>query len=84
MHTQGCNAYEAMEHLALGKAITLKPFSFQRKAHIEQRRGNYLRSIRKIMHAVAIPYLHYVHYEVEGREHRHLLSQSRSKIRSLG
>lgn len=39
MHTQGCNAYEAMEHLALGKAITLKPFSFQRKAHIEQKRG---------------------------------------------
>lgn len=39
MHTQGCNAYEAMEHLALEKAITLKPFSFQRKAHIEQERG---------------------------------------------
>ena len=56
------------------------PLPAKRNPHLQ----NYFRSIRKIKHAVAIPYLHYVHYEVEGREHRHLLSQSRSKIRSLG
>lgn len=41
------------------------PLPTKRNPHLQ----NYLRSIRKIKHAVASPYLHYVHYEVEGREY---------------
>ncbi len=36
MRMQGCSAYEAMAHLAEGKAITLASSSFHREAHIEQ------------------------------------------------
>lgn len=35
---RGCSAYEAMAHLAEGKATTLAPSSFHREAHIGQRR----------------------------------------------
>lgn len=38
MKMQGCSAYEAMAHLAEGKAITLAPFPFHREARIEQKR----------------------------------------------
>jgi len=41
------------------------PLPAKRNPHLQ----NYFRSIRKIKHAVASPYLHYVHYEVEGREY---------------
>lgn len=36
MRMQGCSAYEAMAHLAEGKATTLAPSSFHREVHIEQ------------------------------------------------
>lgn len=36
MQMRGCSAYEAMAHLAEGKAITLAPSSFHREVHIEQ------------------------------------------------
>ena len=57
------------------------PLPAKRNPHLQ----NYFRSIRKIKHAVASPYppLH----SLRGRRtriHRHLLSQSRSKIRGLG
>lgn len=39
MRMQGCSAYEAMEHLAEGKATPLVSSSFHREAHIEQIRG---------------------------------------------
>ena len=38
MRMQGCSAYEAMAHLAEGKATTLAPFPFHREARIEQKR----------------------------------------------
>lgn len=38
MRMQGCSAYEAMAHLAEGKATILAPSSFLHEAHIEQRR----------------------------------------------
>lgn len=38
MKMRGCSAYEAMAHLAEGKATTLAPSSFHREAHIGQRR----------------------------------------------
>ena len=38
MQMRGCSAYEAMTHLAEGKATTLAPSSFHREAHIGQRR----------------------------------------------
>ena len=38
MQMQGSSAYEAMAHLAEGKATTLAPSSFHREAHIGQRR----------------------------------------------
>lgn len=38
MRMQGCGAYEAMAHLAEGKATTLAPFPFHREARIEQKR----------------------------------------------
>ena len=38
MRMQGCSAYEAMAHLAEGKAANLTPSSFHREAHIEQKR----------------------------------------------
>lgn len=39
MQMQGCSAYEAMAHLAKGKAITLASSSFHRETHTEQIRG---------------------------------------------
>lgn len=39
MRMQGCSAYEAMAHLAEGKAITLASSSFHRETHTEQIRG---------------------------------------------
>jgi len=36
MRMRGCSAYEAMAHLAEGKATTLAPSSFHREVHIEQ------------------------------------------------
>ncbi|MGP1435197.1 MAG: toprim domain-containing protein [Phocaeicola sp.] len=39
MRMQGCNAYEAMAHLAKGKVTTLISSSFPREAHTEQIRG---------------------------------------------
>jgi DNA primase len=91
MKMRGCSAYEAIAHLAEGKATTLAPSSFHREAHIGQRRDeqrpnntrrilsinealplhlqSYLREVRKIDLAVASPYLHYVRYEVGGREY---------------
>ena len=39
MRMQGCNAYEAMAHLAKGKVTTLASSSFHREAHTEQIRG---------------------------------------------
>lgn len=38
MKMRGCSAYEAIAHLAEGKATTLAPSSFHREAHIGQRR----------------------------------------------
>ena len=38
MRMRGCSAYEAIAHLAEGKATTLAPSSFHREAHIGQRR----------------------------------------------
>lgn len=38
MKMRGCSAYEAMAHLAEGKATTLAPSSFLREAHTGQRR----------------------------------------------
>ena len=38
MKMRGCSAYEAMAHLAEGKATTLAPSSFHREAHTGQRR----------------------------------------------
>ena len=38
MKMRGCSAYEAIAHLAEGKATTLAPSSFHRGAHIGQRR----------------------------------------------
>ena len=38
MKIRECSVYEAMVHLAEGKAITLAPSSFHREAGIEQRR----------------------------------------------
>lgn len=38
MKMRGCIAYEAIAHLAEGKATTLAPSSFHREAHIGQRR----------------------------------------------
>ncbi|MFK1829477.1 toprim domain-containing protein [Bacteroides fragilis] len=39
MRMRGCSAYEAMAHLAEGKAITLASSSFHRETHTEQIRG---------------------------------------------
>lgn len=50
MRMQGCSAYEAMAHLAEGKAITLAPFSFHREAHIRQRKDDQRPSnVRRIL-----------------------------------
>lgn len=38
MKMRGCSAYEAIAHLAEGKATTLAPSSFHREVHIGQRR----------------------------------------------
>ena len=38
MKMRGCSAYEAIAHLAEGKATTLAPSFFHREAHIEQKR----------------------------------------------
>ena len=38
MKMRGCSAYEAIAHLAEGKATTLAPSSFHREAHTGQRR----------------------------------------------
>lgn len=38
MKMRGCSGYEAIAHLAEGKATTLAPSSFHREAHIGQRR----------------------------------------------
>lgn len=38
MKMRGCSTYEAIAHLAEGKATTLAPSSFHREAHIGQRR----------------------------------------------
>ena len=38
MRMRGCSAYEAMAHLAEGKAQILTPSSLHREAHIEQKR----------------------------------------------
>ena len=39
MRIRGCSAYEAMAHLAEGKATTLVPFPFHREAHTERKRN---------------------------------------------
>ncbi|WP_028898054.1 toprim domain-containing protein [Prevotella sp. HUN102] len=39
MRMRGCSAYEAMAHLAEGKATTLAPFPFHREAHTERKRN---------------------------------------------
>lgn len=39
MKMRGCSAYEAIAHLAEGKATTLAPSSFHREAHIGGREG---------------------------------------------
>ena len=50
MRMQGCSAYEAMEHLAEGKATPLASSSFHREAHIEQIRGEQRPSnVRRIL-----------------------------------
>lgn len=50
MRMQGCGAYEAMAHLAEGKAITLASSFFHREAHIEQIRGEQRPSkVRRIL-----------------------------------
>ncbi|RRD02599.1 mobilization protein [Prevotella sp. OH937_COT-195] len=50
MKMQGCSAYEAMAHLAEGKAITLASSSFHRETHTEQIRGEQRPSnVRRIL-----------------------------------
>ena len=64
MKMQGCSAYEAMAHLAEGKATTLAPSFFHREAHIEQRRDeqrpNNTRHILSIGEALPLPLQNYL------------------------
>lgn len=58
MKMRGCSAYEAIAHLAEGKATTLAPSSFHREAHIGQRRDeqrpNNTRRILSINEALSL------------------------------
>ena len=49
MKMRGCSAYEAIAHLAEGKATTLAPSSFHREAHIGQRRDEQRPNNRRIL-----------------------------------
>jgi len=64
MKMQGCSAYEAMAHLAEGKATILAPSSFHREAHIEQRmdeqRPNNTRRILSISEALPLHLQNYL------------------------
>ena len=64
MKMRGCSAYEAIAHLAEGKATTLAPSSFHREAHIGQRRDeqrpNNTRRILSISEALPLHLQNYL------------------------
>ncbi|PDP80262.1 mobilization protein [Porphyromonas gingivalis] len=68
MRMQGCSAYEAMAHLAEGKATTLAPFPFHREACIGQKRKEQRPSnIRHILSISEVLPLHLQNYLREVR-----------------
>ena len=69
MRMQGCSAYEAMAHLAEGKATTLAPFPFHREARIGQKRKEQRPSnIRHILSISEVLPLHLQNYLREIRK----------------
>lgn len=69
MRMQGCSAYEAMAHLAEGKATTLAPFPFHREACIGQKRKEQRPSnIRHILSISEVLPLHLQNYLREIRK----------------